>query len=401
MPFLRVFLVLAVTAVLGWLTVGVGVANLMRSARPETALAFFPFDARARANLAEKATVELVRDRSRADEIGRLARAALARDPTIIDAWRLVGVVAGVREQADRATGTLKFAERISRRDLPVQLWLIEDRVRRDDVVGALRHYDVALRTSPTSRQLLFPILVAASAEASVARPLAQLLARNPQWRREFAAQLTHSTAKGDTIPLLVAQMADTPYEREIMTPMVQRLATAGDYRNAWAVYRLLKGARPAPPEPLRDGDFSTVPAVAPFDWFMANEGAIRAERRIRDNSGDDAALFVSAEAGTAGDGARQLLLLAPGTYELAAAIGSVPDMAAATVELRVACAGEPPRILAQASHVPTQVTGSRQSLRFAIPSGCPAQVLTMGVRSQGEVGTSEAWIDKISVSRT
>lgn len=400
MRILRVVAVLAAVVGLAWLTIGIGLANIMGSASPGTALGVYPFDARARANLAERGAVALMRRRDLAADVDHFARKALARDPTVVDAWRLIGVTAALRGNEEQATRTLRFAERISRRDLPVQLWLIEDQVRRDDVAGALRHYDIALRTAPTSRQLLFPILAAASAEPNVARPLLQILAANPAWRQEFTYHLTHSTITGDTLPAVVQQLAGTQAERDIMIPMVQRLITAGDYRNAWRVYRVLKRAPPAPPEPVRDGGFNAVPAVAPFDWFMSNEGAIRAERRIRENSAEDAALYVAAEAGSSGDGARQLMLLEPGSYLLSAVIGSVVETTPAGVELQVACLGVPPRVLTRGTNVPSQQSGQPQRLRFTVPAGCRAQMLTIAVRSGTDVGASEAWIDNVSVSR-
>lgn len=401
MRIVRILLTLLVAGALAWLTVGVGMANLTRAARPATALSLYPFDARAKANMSEKGGVLLAGNRALAADVERLARSALSRDPTVVDAWRMMGVVAALREDGPRATQTLRFAERISRRDLPVQLWLIEDMVGRDDVAGALRHYDIALRTSPTSRQLLFPILIAASAEPNVARPLAGILAANPPWRSEFTYSLSQAERSSDTLPFLVRHLATTQSERDILIPMVQKLATAGDYRNAWQVYTILKQAPARTPEPIRDGGFAAVPAVAPFDWFMVNEGAIRGERRVRDNSGEDAALFVSVESGAAGEGARQLLLLAPGSYQVSAVIGSVPETPAARVSVRVACAGATSRVLGETDVAPTQIGGASQRLTFTVPAGCPAQVLAITAGSASETGASEAWLDNISISRS
>jgi hypothetical protein len=193
--------------------------------------------------------------------------------------------------------------------------------------------------------------------------------------------------------------MAGTQVEREIMNPLVQRLVAARDYTNAWQVYRLLKQAPPGSPEPLRDGSFAGASTVAPFDWFMANEGAIRAERRVR-GGGEDPALFISAEGGTTGEAARQLLLLQPGSYQLTAAIGSVAEVAAAGVDILISCPGQPARTLGQSRFVPAEPGGSRFSVAFTVPGGCPAQTLSFGVRSNSETGASEAWIDNVSITR-
>lgn len=399
MRLLRIVLVLTMVAGLTWLTVGVGMANMLGSVRPASALWFNPFDARVRANIAERGSIALAQRPDLAADIDHLARRALARDPTVVDAWRLMGIVASLRGAEQQSVRTLQFAARLSRRDLPVQLWLIEEQVRRDNVPGALRHYDIALRTSTTSRQLLLPVLAAASAQPNVARPLLQLLASNPPWRGDFATQLTYSTITGDTLPTMVEQLASTPAERQIMLPMVQRLVTAGDYNNAWRVYRLLKQAPAAPPEPVRDGGFAADPLYMPFDWFMINAGALRAERRMRPDAGDDAALHVSAEGGASGEGARQMLLLAPGSYVLTATIGSVAEASVAGVDLQLRCVGDNPLELGRASFTPSQAGGAPQRLRFAVPTGCRAQTLSIGARSTTDVGSSEAWIDNVAIS--
>ena len=153
-------------------------------------LGVMPFDARAKVKSAE---MLLARTRASPPAVARartLALAALRRDPTMAPAWRLLALAASMQGREREAARLFHFAERLSRRDLPTQLWLIEESVSRNDIPGALRHYDIALRTSLASPELLFPVLTRASGDNNVVGPLGTLLASDPPWRETFLWQL-------------------------------------------------------------------------------------------------------------------------------------------------------------------------------------------------------------------
>ncbi|MFV3464693.1 hypothetical protein ACNJFH_21305, partial [Mycobacterium tuberculosis] len=88
----------------------------------------------------------------------RLAQAALQRDPMSVRAVSTLAFLAAEKGNAVQAARLLAYSERLSRRDLPTQLALIETKVQANDVVGALVHYDRALRTSKTSEAILVPV---------------------------------------------------------------------------------------------------------------------------------------------------------------------------------------------------------------------------------------------------
>lgn len=73
-----------------------------------------------------------------------------------------------------------------SRRNLQTQLWAIEDAVGREDIAGALRHYDVALRTKAQSRAILYPVLASAIRDAQVRAELVRTLVSRPLWADDF-----------------------------------------------------------------------------------------------------------------------------------------------------------------------------------------------------------------------
>ena len=82
----------------------------------------------------------------------------------MVEAWRTLAIISTRPGQGE---ALFHFASSLSRRDVPTQLWLIEDAVRKNDIPGALSHYDAALRSSLASQQIS-----AATSSAAPMRPI-------------------------------------------------------------------------------------------------------------------------------------------------------------------------------------------------------------------------------------
>lgn len=94
-----------------------------------------------------------------------------------------------------RARRLFLHSERLSRRNLITQLWAIEDAVARDDVAGALRHYDIALRTAPRMAEVLFPVLKSASTDPAIRTGLIRTLSGKPLWAGDFIDYVSDNSA--------------------------------------------------------------------------------------------------------------------------------------------------------------------------------------------------------------
>lgn len=132
----------------------------------------------------------------------RTARAALAREPLDAGVVRMLAVSGGMSQPALIAP-LMHLAERISRRDLLNQLWLVEDAVSRGDVAGALVHYDRALSVHPEAGEQLFRILTAAIAQPDIRQAVVPYLRANRPWAVSF---LVYATQHADD-PTCVAQI--------------------------------------------------------------------------------------------------------------------------------------------------------------------------------------------------
>ena len=67
------------------------------------------------------------------------ATRSIARNPLNKDAFGIFGLVSLANTDPERTSRRMAMADRLSRRDLGAQLFLIEDAVRRNDVAEALR----------------------------------------------------------------------------------------------------------------------------------------------------------------------------------------------------------------------------------------------------------------------
>lgn len=393
----RLLLIAACGIPLIWASISVGAANKLRGGAPATALRFAPYDARAKAELAQAQIVELAQRPGDPSAAEALLRESVTRDPTNAAAWRSLGLVAQFRRDTSKTVGLFHFAERLSRRDLPTQLWLIEERVAANDIRGALRHYDIALRTSSGASQLLLPILVSATAENSIVEPLAELMATNPPWGGDLLARLAESAPSSEHLAAFMEKLARSRRlpQSLYISAMINRLIEARDFQNAWRIQRLIRPPGPAE-RFVRNGQFDILEPASGFDWLFENDDTLGAEPIMLDGAGQGASLQVHGD--RPGIVARQLLLLPPGQYRVAAAAGPVDGTAPASIYWSVACADAGQTQATEGQ--PATVHGpSTLQLAFHVPaSHCTAQWLSIGIRPQGDAGSVSAWIDGVTV---
>ena len=292
-------------------------------------------------------------------EARRLASAALLRDPTAVGAARTLGFVADMDGKKQVAHAALTYSAMLSRRDAATQLWLIEEAVGRNDVPTALKHYDVALRTSALAKAAIEPVLLGATDDADLLVPIANVMrgcavdARfpdAPDCRGPFAAQ--HRPYRRD------AGYSAGEYRRDVYRRLIIKAAESKDWRLVAQSYRVATGALPGNgPSPIVDPDFKTPGPFIPLDWQFPSSPEVFTER------GQNGLSVVAR-----GDGAvaRQLTFLPPGRYRIAITTdGALPLSAGLT------CAGSGPSLARWKA---------RQAQEVVIDAGCTAQWLAIDV---------------------
>ena len=388
------------SAVAIWATLVATTASVWGSHYPDVTLGLGGSSAEAKAALAARAvSVEgTSEDRARASA---LAKAALRREPGNVSAVRTLGLLAALDNRAAEARRLFDYAESLSRRDLATQLWLVESKVADDDIHGALLHYDRAMRTSMRGRQLLIPILVQASSEREIAEPLARMIAGRPPWWTGFAYALATAGSPDAIMRVLAALKLDSqnPEERQLLAAAIQRLASTGAYPQAHALYRSTGDDRDSADMFVRNGTFDSAGTLPPIDWELVDEPERSAARETVDSDqAQGNALRLVVNGGQGGTLARQLLFLPTGRYQLSARIGGGPIIA---LHCATASATDGAQLFTNDSVAASDTAPGTFSQHFTVSGpDCPAQWLTIGMRSDFGSGRRTAWVDSIAIVR-
>jgi hypothetical protein len=289
-----------------------------------------------------------------------------------------LGLQAQMHGDTGQARRIFDYAQMLSRRHLATQLWVIEDAVARGDIALALRHYDIALRTSSRAPDVLFPVLGSAIGQPEVRRDLIALLRQRPLWAGDFVGFL----AAGGTDPRAVADVlqglrgSGVPVTAEAVAFLVNRLLDAGAVGDAWRYYAATRGVadRRMSRDPEFEANLST-PSV--FDWTPVNDaGIVTSFQR-----GPSGGLFdFATSSGTGGIVLQQIQLLPPGTYRLDGRSTGIEQPAALLPYWVLSCRGgaEIGRVTVNNS----AQTGGQFAGTVTVPAACPMQVLALVVRS-------------------
>jgi hypothetical protein len=243
-----------------------------------------------------------------------LATTVVRREPANVVAVRTLALTAAVTDRGDaKAKRLITYAESLSRRDLPTQLWLIENNVAANNIDSALLHYDRALRTNLAARDILIPILAEAAKQPAVAHPLAKMLATRPMLWTEFADKFIFASDAPDALALTMGVLRLDPSkegERNFLQQTMVSLVDGGAPAKAYSLFTSAVGKSIPSGTFVRNGSFTDAPKLAPFDWLLLDETDLSATRDRRGDGANDWSLFLTAQNGRNGVVARQLLML-------------------------------------------------------------------------------------------
>lgn len=331
-------------------------------------------------------------DRLRADS---LARGALLNDATAVQAVSTLGINAELRGDAARARRLFAYSQKLSRRDLQTQLWAIEQAVARNDIPGALHHYDIALRTNTDSWDLLFSVLGQATTDPAIRAALVRTLSDQPKWGASFIAYTAgHSPNPSATATLFTGlARAGVDVPEGARAPVVNALIERGAIDAAWSYYAT------ATPGAVRNGSrdprfTGSTEAPSLLDWIATDDGSIATSIQ----RGKDGGVFdFAAPASVGGALLRQVQLLSPGTYRLAGVSSGIEQAAEALLYWSLTCRTsrrELGRVVVPAS----AQAGGRFDGRLVVPADCPVQELTLIARPSDSVGGLTGQIERVQM---
>lgn len=348
----------------------VGSASFSRAvtvADPYLAAKIWPWNAAAFARMAAN-DVDIENNASNVLAMS-LAKRALEIDPLNTVAMRTIGLVETKQGRLAQALRAFGLVERMTRRDVGTNLWMVEYYANRNDVHTVLSFYDRALRTSGKAPALMFPVLLGALEDDVIRSSFVKRFSKSPpDWLNDFFAfavgNANAPAAFADVFAAVPSASSTVPQEKVAI--FVDRMAHAFQPAAAGAAIRMYESrtGRTVATESVTFVDALTnADSSYLFDWTPASPGEIAIDR------GDaPATLLVSMSGGFNGVILQRTVALKPRRYalRLKKGDGDLP------VEIVLTCV---------ASSAILPVVGGR----FDIGPGCPLQNIVISATEGGK----------------
>ncbi len=384
----------AVALLLGYVSTMQTLGFVSLKVDPERAHGMAPGDGRIAGVLAQRiaASDASPAERQRAD---RMARQALADEPLAVTA--ITALALNKQLAGDTASARRLFlrSDAMSRRDLGTRLWLIEDAVARGNVTGAMRHYDIALRTEKGAADLLFPILSNAISDPAIAAALRRTLAAKPSWGDAFVFQL--GVAEAD--PIVRAHFLRDLARDGLRVPeatqfgVLNALISIGAINEAWNFYAAQRpGVRR---DQSRDARFTmSFETPTAFDWNVSmGDNGISASIQNDPNGG---VFDFAAPATVGGVLLQQAQFLPLGRYRLSGKSAEIQQEASSRPYWTLVCSSgrEAGRL-----ELPNSSTdGGLFAGDFVVGPDCPIQYLRLIARPSSSTGGVTGRIERVSL---
>lgn len=324
-----------------------------------------------------------------------LARRALLADPTAADALTVLAFQAQLRGDTKVADGIFSFSTTLTRRELRPRLWAIEQSVRRGDIGGALRNYDIALRTSNSAAGLLFPTLSAALIEPLVRESLLPILATDPIWKDDFItfAAVSGAEPEGSVAFFLEGQGRGLEPSNDLRVNLVNSLFSQGKKQEAWSYYRTFRPM--AQRDRSRDPTFALDASVRSiFDWRTTHDTRL-SSAILR--QGEGGLLDFAVPPSVGGVLVSQTQLFPPGRYLLQGRSRNIDQPERSRPYWSLVC--EDGREIGRADLPNSAEEEGDFSAQFEVPTGCASQTLTLTARSTDAIMGVSGQIESASLA--
>jgi hypothetical protein len=369
---------------------------------PDGALLVAPWERVALDELAER---QLTNSSGELSSVEDLARRALLSDPLDSRALSLLGLVAERKGDLARAEALMSLAAARSWRNPVPHVWLFAQAIRRGKFDEALAQSDGLLRVYPQYEATMFPVLTVFGTDPGALTALEEALAANPPWRRSFLASSIVTGANDRLMTRLYQSLIhsrQSPTADE-MKPYLDRLILVGRFEEAYQDWRATSSPAETPVRYPYNGNFEVPLDGLPFNWvFDAISGAEIQVTEAPDR-GNSHALRVQFSGARARFGrVGQLLMLAPGSYDLELAVKSSSLRTERGPVWQISCA-ESRVLLAETKPVTGTTSWTDLKIKFTVPSsGCNAQWLQLIIpartASESEI-EGEVWFQNFRVT--
>jgi hypothetical protein len=369
---------------------------------PDGGLRLAPWEPVALDELAER---QLTSSGEELSSVEDLARRALRSDPLDSRALSTLGFVAERKGDLARAEALMSLAAARSWRNPAPHVWLFAQAIRGGKFEEALAQSDGLLRVYPKYEETLFPVLTVFGTDPEALAALEGALAANPPWRRAFLARAIVNGANDRLMTQLYQSLIHSrqPPTADEMKPYLDRLILVGRFEEAYQDWR----ARSSPAETAGrypyNGNFEAPLDGLPFNWVFESIAGAEIQVTEAPDRGNSHALRVQFSGARARFGrVGQLLMLAPGSYDLELAVKSSSLRTERGPVWQISCA-ESRVLLAETKPVTGTTPWTDLKIKFSVPSsGCNAQWLQLIIpsrtASESEI-EGEVWFQNFRVT--
>ncbi|EQB04731.1 tetratricopeptide repeat protein [Sphingobium baderi] len=372
----------AIAGLLGYFSVMQSVALVLPDSRIQDAYALAPRNGHVAARYSQYMSGPEASPQDWADAV-TAAQEALRQDPTAVEAVATLGLEAMLKGDEPRADRLLAYSQRMSRRDLRTQLMAIELAVAREDIAGALHHYDIALRTKKDAPGALFPVLTSALGDDAIRTALVRTLNHRPIWGVDFIRYVARSDADPAAPAAFFRGLAAHrfPIPGTASAAVVNRLLAVGRFEDAWSYYSVSRQG--VDRRRSRDPNFkSLLEAPSAFDW-VPKSGTGLSTALVPDPANGLFDFTVSM--GNGGVLLQQLQMLPRGQYVVEGRSSGLEQPSASRPYWTVRCRNgqEIGRVeVPNSSHAQGRFEG-----KVNVPVNCPVQTLALVARSSDDIG--------------
>ena len=373
-----------------WLSAVHAIANIAWQQNPDLALRFVPDHPLA---LSLKADMQFIASQSPASlaKVEILAKQSLRQQPLNAVAVRLLGYVADVRGDKKKARELILLAQKISRRDFGTQLWLIEDAVARGDKSQALFHYDIAMRTTTSSHEILFPTLVGALDDPDVRKGLVPYVRRSPNWLPGFlgeAINTSENPANVADLLIKVGRLPDRDDYRSLSDSLLAVLVAKSKFSAFLQYYASLPGSKATS---LQSAALNTTTVGLRYSvagWQMVDNPAIGGAFSSPDKAGRYS-LSAFAGSGERDELLRKYLFLKSGSYRFSAKYEAQYSAPESEIRWDLQCLSAMGNVSAWFATTTVRKGRSAATQDFTITPDCANQMLTLQLAGgSGQLGT-------------
>lgn len=266
------------------------------------------------------------------DSLITFAKRSFLSEPTTAESLAIIALSI----PADARQKLMLNAFQISKREQFITGWLISDNAEKNNLANLLKYYDISMRTSTASADILMPLLVGALSNDASIKPYLDILEQNPPWAKRFWAMTSGQPASVINGTKLRKRLYNIREENIYSDGLlIATLVKTGAFAEAIDLRTfLINNGRPAEndnnDQAVTNYDFSSSVRYPPIDWETLSTGEYGANI-------SEAGLLLSAIPNSGGLFARQLIKLEPQRYKIDVALNEVDNNQNIALELNCA----------------------------------------------------------------